>query len=119
MKFKEREICNFLKNWKIRKSKKMTGDFSPKKLKKLMKNSKPKVSSADLSKKLLAYGFEIQEESILRYLDDKATPRLSVIYALSQIFGVEIEDFLKGLNKNQKQGEKNAKKSNTAKHINE
>ena len=75
----------------------MIGDFDNIKFKNFSDNSKPRITAVKWEELLKHYGFEISDESIMKYRQGKAKPRGAVIYAMSKILGVHYLDLLEGM----------------------
>jgi len=75
----------------------MIGDFDNIKFKNFSDSNKPRITAKEWEELLKHYGFEISNESIMKYRQGKAKPRGAVIYAMSKILGVHYLDLLEGM----------------------
>jgi len=75
----------------------MIGDFDNNKFKLFSENHKPKITATKWAELLEHYGFDISNESIMKYRQGKAKPRGAVIYAMAKILNVHYLDLLEGL----------------------
>lgn len=75
----------------------MIGDFDNEKFKMYSDSKKPKMTAKAWESQIINYGFDISDESFMKYRQGKAKPRGAVIYAMSRILGVHYLDLLEGM----------------------